>query len=153
MNFMENHINVEVDTATVLKTVDDYVLHNNPDIKELFKEILSKNDTLLKLYTKLLLGEKLPIKPKVDQMGRYSFKNWFSNRQYTQNTELDKKGYLDCKVIAVNGYGDWGQLSLEAPTYNETGEIIITQLSAKFEDFIWLEDDIMDLKRVSEYTT
>ena len=140
-------ISVNVDTATILKSVDDIVQHNNSDVKELFKEILSNNDALLKLYTKLLLGEKLPIKPKVGQMGRYSFKHWFTNRDYTKDTDLDKKGYLDCIVKSVNGYGEsWSQLSLEAPTYNESGEIVIVQLSAKFEEFIWLEEDIIDFK-------
>ena len=87
----------------------------------------------------------LSIKPTIGQMGYVKIEHmWFTNKEFTQNTNLDVKGTLSCKVVRINGYTEYSQVTIEFPTYDSAGEIQIISNGVAFDQFIWLQEDIKD---------
>ena len=135
-------ISVTVDSETILNTFDDIKM--NKDIRSLIKDMFLHNDKASTMLGKILLGESLPKRPVIGQMGYIASNHWYTNREFTRNSDLDIKGYVSCKVVELRGYTDWGPIQVELPTYNESGEIKIITTGVDYTEFIWLEEDIED---------
>ena len=135
-------ISVIVDSETILNTFDDIKMNKN--VRSLIKDMFLHNDKASTMLGKMLLGEELPVKPAIGQMGYIASNNWYTNKEYTKDSDLNIKGYLSCKVIELRGYTEWGPIQIELPTYNESGDIELITTRIDYTEFIWLEEDIKD---------
>jgi hypothetical protein len=135
-------ISVTVNSETILNTFDDIKM--NKDVRTLIKDMFLHNDKASTMLGKILLGEELPKKPAIGQMGYIAINNWFTNKEFTKDSDLDIKGYVSCKVVELRGYADWGPIQVELPTYNKLGDIEIITTGTDYTEFIWLEEDIKD---------
>lgn len=135
-----SHITLTVDEEVLINSLDALIKHDT--IRDLIKDMFMHNDKSKKILGKLLLGEELPTKPKIGQMGLFKIKGqWFTNRDTTKDTDLDLKGYISCKVIRLDGYTDYSPIQVECPTYNDVGAVDIISTGLDYDEFIWLEED------------
>lgn len=134
-------IRVEVDEDTLVNALDSFITAGG--VRDLIKDMFTHTQQAKEILGQLLLGEKLPIKPTVGQMGYVKMEHmWFTNKEFTQNTDLDVKGTLSCKVVRINGYVEYSQVTIEFPTYDSAGEIQIISNGVAFDQFIWLQEDL-----------
>jgi len=134
-------IRVEVDEDTLVNALDSFITAGG--VRDLIKDMFNHTQKAKEILGQLLLGEKLPIKPTVGQMGYVKMEHmWFTNKEFTQNTDLDVKGTLSCKVVRINGYVEYSQVTVEFPTYDSAGEIQIISNGVTFDQFIWLQEDL-----------
>ena len=135
-----SHITITIEEKVIVNALDAFIQHDN--IKDLIKDMFNHNDRAKQILGKLLLGESLPLKPRIGQMGLFKIQgNWFTNRDTTKDTDLDRKGYLSCKVTGLSSYVDYAPIKIEFPTYDESGMVVITSSGINYDEFIWLEED------------
>ena len=133
-------ISITVDEEFLINSLDSFIEHG--DIRDLIKDMFNHSDKAKRLLGRLLLGEKLPPKPKIGQMGLFKIQGqWFTNRDTTKDTDLDLKGFISCRVTGLGAYIDYSPIKIEFPTYNEVGEIDIVSTGLDYDEFIWLEED------------
>jgi len=133
-------ISITVDEEFLINSLDSFIEHG--DIRDLIKDMFNHSDKAKRLLGRLLLGEKLPPKPKIGQMGLFKIQGqWFTNRDTTKDTDLDLKGFISCRVTGLGAYTDYSPIKIEFPTYNEVGEIDIVSTGLDYDEFIWLEED------------
>jgi hypothetical protein len=136
-------IRIEVDEEKLVNALDGFI--GAGGVRDLIKDMFNHTQKAKEMLGQLLLGEELPIKPTVGQMGYVKMEHmWFTNKEFTQNTNLDVKGTLSCKVVRINGYTEYSQVSIEFPTYDSAGEIQIISNGVAFDQFIWLQEDLKD---------
>ena len=134
-------IRIEVDEEKLLNALDNFITAGG--VRDLIKDMFNHTQKAKEMLGQLLLGEELPIKPTVGQMGYVKIEHmWFTNKEFTQNTDLDVKGTLSCKVVRINGYTEYSQVTIEFPTYDSAGEIQIISNGVTFDQFIWLQEDL-----------
>jgi hypothetical protein len=134
-------IRIEVDEEKLVNALDSFISAGG--VRDLIKDMFNHSQSAKEILGQLLLGEKLPIKPTVGQMGYVKMEHmWFTNKEYTKDTNLDVKGTLSCKVVRINGYTEYSQVSIEFPTYDSAGEIQIISNGVGFNQFIWLQEDL-----------
>lgn len=135
-----SHISITVDEEILVNSLDAFIGHGN--IRDLIKDMFNHNDKSKRILGRLLLGESLPPKPKIGQMGLFKMSNqWFTNKDTTKGTDLDLKGYISCRVTGLNGYTDYSPVKVEFPTYNDVGAVDIVSTGLDYDEFIWLEED------------
>jgi len=135
-----SEINITIDDQILVNALDAIIGHG--EIRDLIKDMFNNNEKAKRLLGRLLLGEKLAKKPKLNQMGLFKIQGqWFTNRDTTKDTDLDLKGYMSCKVIRLSSYTDYSSIQVEFPTYDESGKIAIVSTGLDYDDFIWLEED------------
>jgi hypothetical protein len=135
-----SQITITIDDQILVNSLDAFIGHG--EIRDLIKDMFTHNDKAKRLLGRLLLGEKLAEKPKLNQMGLFKIQGqWFTNRDTTKDTDLDLKGYLSCKVIGFSSYVDYSPIKIEFPTYDESGEVVIVSTGLDYDEFIWLEED------------
>jgi hypothetical protein len=135
-------IKIEVAEDTLVNALDGFI--HPGGVRDLIKDMFNHSQNAKEMLGQLLLGENLPMKPKVGQMGYVKMEHmWFTNREYTKDTVLDVKGTLSCKVIRINSYVDYSQVTIEFPTYNIGGNIENVTSGVKFDQFIWLQEDLI----------
>lgn len=135
-----SHISITVDEEILVNSLDAFIGHGN--IRDLIKDMFNHNEKSKRILGRLLLGESLPPKPKIGQMGLFAIQGqWFTNRDTTKGTDLDLKGYISCRVTGLNGYTDYSPVKVEFPTYNDVGAVDIVSTGLDYDEFIWLEED------------
>jgi hypothetical protein len=135
-----SQISISIDDEILVNSLDAFIGHG--EIRDLIKDMFTHNDKAKKLLGRLLLGEKLAQKPKLNQMGLFKIQGqWFTNRDTTKDTDLDLKGYISCKVIRLGSYTDYSSIQVEFPTYDDAGKVEIVSTGLDYDEFIWLEDD------------
>lgn len=135
-----SQITITVEEEMLIKSLDAFIKQGT--IRDLIKDMFNHNDKSKRVLGKLLLGEALPNKPKVGQMGLFKIQGqWFTNRDTTKDTDLDLKGYVSCRVIQLSAYTDYSPIKVEVPTYNASGEVEIISTGLDYDEFIWLEED------------
>ena len=136
-------IRIEVDEDKLVNALDGFI--GAGGVRDLIKDMFNHSQKAKQILAQLLLGENLSIKPTIGQMGYVKIEHmWFTNKEFTQNTNLDVKGTLSCKVVRINGYTEYSQVTIEFPTYDSAGEIQIISNGVAFDQFIWLQEDIKD---------
>jgi hypothetical protein len=136
-------IRIEVDEDKLVNALDGFI--GAGGVRDLIKDMFNHTQKAKEILGQLLLGEKLPIKPIIGQMGYVKIEHmWFTNKEFTLDTNLDIKGTLSCKVVRINGYTEYSQVTIEFPTYDSAGEIQIISNGVAFDQFIWLQEDIKD---------
>ena len=136
-------IKIEVAEDTLVNALDGFI--HPGGVRDLIKDMFNHSQKAKEILAQLLLGENLSIKPTIGQMGYVKIEHmWFTNKEFTQNTDLDVKGTLSCKVVRINGYTEYSQVTIEFPTYDSAGEIQIISNGVAFDQFIWLQEDIKD---------
>jgi hypothetical protein len=136
-------IRIEVDEDKLVNALDGFI--GAGEVRDLIKDMFNHSQKAKEILAQLLLGENLSIKPTIGQMGYVKIEHmWFTNKEFTQNTDLDVKGTLSCKVVRINGYTEYSQVTIEFPTYDSAGEIQIISNGVAFDQFIWLQEDIKD---------
>lgn len=135
-----SRVTFSVEEEVIVNALDAFIKQGT--IRDLIKDMFNHNDKSKRLLGKLLLGEPLPNKPKVGQMGLFKIQGqWFTNRDTTKDTDLDLKGYVSCRVIQLSAYTDYSPIKVEVPTYDASGEVVIISTGLDYDEFIWLEED------------
>jgi hypothetical protein len=135
-------VSINMESDIIISTLEKIIKHDNSDIRVLIKDMFENDQRAIELVAKLLIGDKLPEKPKVGDTGYIKLDGlYFSNKKHTIDTDLDEKGYIKCVVKTVNGYTYYAQLYVEAKVYNEFGEIVSEEISCQFDKFI-IEESI-----------
>jgi hypothetical protein len=135
-------IRIEVDEDKLVNALDGFISAGG--VRDLIKDMFNHTQKAKEILGQLLLGEKLPIKPTISQMGYVKIEHmWFTNKEFTLDTDLDVKGTLSCKVVRINGYTEYSQVTIEFPTYDSAGEIQIISNGVAFDQFIWLQEDLI----------
>jgi hypothetical protein len=138
-------IRIEVDEEKLVNALDSFISAGG--VRDLIKDMFNHSQSAKEILGQLLLGENLPMKPKLGQMGYVKMEHmWFTNKEYTKDTVLDVKGTLSCKVIRINSYVDYSQVTVEFPTYTIGGEIENITNGVKFDQFIWLQEDMKAIR-------
>jgi hypothetical protein len=133
-------VTFSVEEEVIVNALDAFI--NQGGIRDLIKDMFNHNDKAKTMLGKLLLGERLPLKPKIGQMGLFKIQGqWFTNRETTKDTDLDLKGYISCRVTGLSAYTDYSPIKVELPTYNESGAIAVISTGLDYDEFIWLEED------------
>lgn len=133
-------ISITVDEEFLINSLDSFIEHG--EIRDLIKDMFNHSDKAKRLLGRLLLGEKLPPKPKIGQTGLFKIQGqWFTNRDTTKDTDLDLKGYISCRVTGLSAYTDYSPIKVEFPTYNDVGAVDIVSTGLDYDEFIWLEED------------
>jgi hypothetical protein len=136
-------IRIEVDEDKLVNALDGFI--GAGGVRDLIKDMFNHSQKAKEILAQLLLGENLSIKPTIGQMGYVKMEHmWFTNKEFTQDTNLDVKGTLSCKVVRINGYTEYSQVTIKFPTYDSAGEIQIISNGVAFDQFIWLQEDIKD---------
>jgi hypothetical protein len=135
-------IRIEVDEDKLVNALDGFISAGG--VRDLIKDMFNHTQKAKEILGQLLLGEDLPIKPTIGQMGYVKIEHmWFTNMEFTLDTDLDVKGTLSCKVVRINGYTEYSQVTIEFPTYDSAGEIQIISNGVAFDQFIWLQEDLI----------
>lgn len=135
-----SQITITVEEEMLIKSLDAFIKQGT--IRDLIKDMFNHNDKSKRVLGKLLLGEVLPNKPKVGQMGLFKIQGqWFTNRDTTKDTDLDLKGYISCRVTGLGAYTDYSPIKVDVPTYDESGTVKIISTGLDYDEFIWLEED------------
>ena len=133
-------VTLSVDEEILVNALDAFIKQGG--VRDLIKDMFNHNDRSKEMLGKLLLGETLPLKPKIGQMGMFKMNGqWFSNKDTTKDTDLDLKGYLSCRVSGIGAYTDYSPIKIEVPTYDESGTVKIISTGLNYDEFIWLEED------------
>jgi hypothetical protein len=131
-----------VDEDKLVNALDGFISAGG--VRDLIKDMFNHTQKAKEILGQLLLGEDLPIKPTIGQMGYVKIEHmWFTNMEFTLDTDLDVKGTLSCKVVRINGYTEYSQVTIEFPTYDSAGEIQIISNGVAFDQFIWLQEDLI----------
>ena len=64
-----SHITITIEEKVIVNALDAFIQHDN--IKDLIKDMFNHNDRAKQILGKLLLGESLPLKPRIGQMGLF----------------------------------------------------------------------------------
>lgn len=135
-----SRVTFSVEEEVIVNALDAFIKQGG--IRDLIKDMFNHNDKAKTMLGRLLLGETLPLKPKIGQMGMFKMNGqWFSNKDTTKDTDLDLKGYLSCRVTGLSAYTDYAPIKIEAPTYDESGTVKIISTGLDYDEFIWLEED------------
>jgi hypothetical protein len=135
-----SRVTFSVEEETIVNALDAFIKQGG--IRDLIKDMFNHNDKSKQMLGKLLLGETLPLKPKIGQMGLFKIQGqWFTNRDTTKDTDLDLKGYISCRVSGLCAYTDYSPIKVEVPTYDASGKIDIIITGLDYDEFIWLEED------------
>ena len=135
-----SRVTFSVEEEVIVNALDAFIKQGG--VRDLIKDIFNHDDKAKTMLGRLLLGETLPLKPKIGQMGMFKMSNqWFTNKDYTKDTDLDLKGYVSCRVIVSGAYTEYSPIKVEVPTYNESGEVVIISTGLDYDEFIWLEED------------
>ena len=135
-----SRVTFSVEEETIVNALDAFIKQGG--IRDLIKDMFNHNDKSKQMLGKLLLGETLPLKPKIGQMGMFKMSTqWFSNKDTTKDTDLDLKGYISCRVSGLCAYTDYSPIKVEVPTYDASGKIDIIITGLDYDEFIWLEED------------
>ena len=135
-----SRVTFSVEEETIVNALDAFIKQGG--IRDLIKDMFNHNDKSKQMLGKLLLGETLPLKPKIGQMGMFKMSTqWFTNKDTTKDTDLDLKGYISCRVSGLCAYTDYSPIKVEVPTYDASGKIDIIITGLDYDEFIWLEED------------
>jgi hypothetical protein len=133
-------VTLSVDEEILVNALDAFIKQGG--VRDLIKDMFNHNDRSKEMLGKLLLGETLPLKPKIGQMGMFKMTGqWFSNKDTTKDTDLDLKGYISCRVTGLGAYTDYSPIKVDVPTYDESGTVRIISTGLNYDEFIWLEED------------
>jgi hypothetical protein len=133
-------VTLSVDEEILVNALDAFIKQGG--VRDLIKDMFNHNDRSKEMLGKLLLGETLPLKPKIGQMGMFKMTGqWFSNKDTTKDTDLDLKGYISCRVTGLGAYTDYSPIKVDVPTYDESGTVKIISTGLNYDEFIWLEED------------
>jgi hypothetical protein len=133
-------IRIEVDEEKLVNALDGFI--GAGGVRDLIKDMFNHSQSAKEILGQLLLGENLPMKPKIGQMGLFKISGqWFTNKDTTKDTDLDLKGYVSCRVTGLSAYTDYSPIKVELPTYNESGAIAVISTGLDYDEFIWLEED------------
>ena len=135
-----SRVTFSVEEEVIVNALDAFIKQGG--VRDLIKDMFNHNDKAKTMLGRLLLGESLPLKPKIGQMGMFKMTTqWFSNKDTTKDTDLDLKGYVSCRVTGLGAYTDYSPIKVEVPTYDEYHEIKIISTGLDCDEFIWLEED------------
>ena len=135
-----SRVTLSVDEEILVNALDAFIKQGG--VRDLIKDMFNHNDRSKEMLGKLLLGETLPLKPKIGQMGMFKMTGqWFSNKDTTKDTDLDLKGYISCRVTGLGAYTDYSPIKVDVPTYDESGTVKIISTGLNYDEFIWLEED------------
>ena len=133
-------VTLSVDEEILVNALDAFIKQGG--VRDLIKDMFNHNDRSKEMLGKLLLGETLPLKPKIGQMGMFKMTGqWFSNKDTTKDTDLDLKGYISCRVTGLGAYTDYSPIKVDVPTYNNSYGVEIISTGLDYDEFIWLEED------------
>jgi hypothetical protein len=135
-----SRVTFSVEEEIIVNALDAFI--NQGGVRDLIKDMFNHNDKAKMMLGRLLLGETLPFRPKIGQIGMFKMSTqWFSNKDTTKDTDLDLKGYISCRVTSLGAYTDYSPIKVDVPTYNNSGAVEIISTGLDYDEFIWLEED------------